>query len=143
MFSEVMIRAVGIPVIRDGNLLALGNVTLEVAKECSGIRTAISLVVLGLAFGYADDARRWTRLLIAGLTIPVVIVANGMRVTATAVSAHYYGPAAATGFLHDLYGWLAFAAAFAILIMLHRLLLWAVPAPALTPTTPANAYIPS
>jgi exosortase len=144
MFSEAMIRASSIPVVRDGNLLALGNVTLEVARECSGVRTAISLVVLGLAFGYAADARRWPRLFVVALTIPVVVLTNSMRVTATAVSAHYYGRDAATGFLHDLYGWLAFAAAFAILIMLHRFLLWAVPAPpTLTPAASTNAYIPS
>ena len=141
MFSETLIRAAGIAVIRDGNLLALGNVTLEVARECSGVRTAISLIVLGLAFGYAADARRWPRLFVVVLTIPVVIVTNSMRVTATAVSAHYYGRGAATGFLHDLYGWLAFAAAFAILILLHRLVLRA--APALTPPASTNAYIPS
>ena len=136
LFSETMIRTAGIPVFRDGNLLALGNVTLEVAEECSGVRTAISLVVLGLVFGYAPDARRWPRLFVVAMTIPVVICTNSMRVAATAVSAHYYGRDAATGFLHDLYGWLAFAAAFAILMLLHRLLLWASPAP---PTlTPAS-----
>ena len=143
LFSETIIRTAGIPVFRDGNLLALGNVTLEVAEECSGVRTAISLVVLGLVFGYAADARLWPRLFVVAMTIPVVILTNSLRVAATAISAHYYGRGAATGFLHDLYGWLAFAAAFAILMLLHRLLLWASPAPpTLTPASP-NAYIPS
>jgi exosortase len=143
IFSESMIRAVGIPVLRDGNLLALGNVTLEVAKECSGIRTTISLVVLGLAFGYSADARRWPRLLVLGLTVPVVILTNGLRVAATAVSAHHYGREAATGFLHDLYGWLAFAAAFATLMLIDRLLIRAAGSRRSTPGTSANAYIQS
>ena len=143
LFSETMIRTAGIPVFRDGNLLALGNVTLEVAEECSGVRTAISLVVLGLVFGYAADARRWPRLFVVAMTIPVVILTNSLRVAATAISAHYYGRDAATGLLHDLYGWLAFAAAFAILILLHRLLIRAVPGPTLTPAASTNAYIPS
>src|SRR5688500_1611667 len=143
VLSEAMIRAVGIPVFRDGNLLALGNVTLEVAKECSGIRTTISLVVLGLAFGYSADARRWPRVLVLALTVPVVILTNGMRVAATAVSAHFYGREAATGFLHDLYGWLAFAAAFATLVLIHRLLVRAAETRRPTPGTSANAYIHS
>jgi exosortase len=141
--SEAMIRAVGVPVLRDGNLLALGNVTLEVAKECSGIRTTISLVVLALAFGYSADPRRWPRLLVLALTVPVVILTNGMRVAATAVSAHFYGREAATGFLHDLYGWLAFAAAFATLVLIHRLLVRAAETRRPTPGTSANAYIHS
>ena len=140
VFSEAMILAAGIPVLRDGNLLALQNVTLEVAKECSGIRTTISLVVLGLAFGYSADVRRWPRLLVVALTVPVVVLTNSMRVTATAVSAHYYGRDAATGFLHDLYGWLAFAAAFATLMVIHRLLVRAAETRRPTRGTTANAY---
>ena len=140
VFSEALIRTAGIPVFRDGNLLALGNVTLEVAKECSGIRTTISLVVLGLAFGYSADPRRWARLFVLALTVPVVILTNGMRVAATALSAHYYGRETATGFLHDLYGWLAFAAAFATLFLIHHLLVRAAGTSHPTSGTSANAY---
>ncbi|HVG71757.1 MAG TPA: exosortase/archaeosortase family protein [Vicinamibacterales bacterium] len=138
--SETLIHAVGIPVFRDGNLLALGNVTLEVAKECSGIRTTISLVVLGLAFGYSADARRWPRVLVLALTVPVVILTNAIRVAATATSAHYYGRETATGFLHDLFGWLAFAAAFATLFLIHHLLVRAAGTSHPTSGTSANAY---
>ena len=143
IFSGALIRAVDIPVIRDGNLLALGNVTLEVAKECSGMRSAISLATLGLVFGYVPDSRPWLRVLVALLTLPVVVIANGGRVAATAIAAHYYGPAAATGFFHDLCGWLAFAAAFAIMLVLNRFLIWVAPTRNVTPPTSANAYIPS
>ena len=143
IFSEALIRAADIPVIRDGNLLALGNVTLEVARECSGMRSAISLATLGLVFGYVPDSRPWLRVLVALLTLPVVVIANGGRVAATGIAAHYYGPGAATGFFHDLCGWLAFAAAFAIMLVLNRFLIWAAPTRNVTPSTSANAYIPS
>ena len=143
IFSERLVRGVDIPVIRDGNLLALGNVTLEVAKECSGMRSVISLATLGLVFGYVPDSRPWLKVLVALLTIPVVVIANGGRVAATAIAAHYYGPGAATGFFHDLCGWLAFAAAFGIMLLLNRFLIWAAPTRNVTPPTSANAYIPS
>jgi exosortase len=118
--SEALIRAANIPVTRDGNLLDLGNIVLEVARECSGIRSTIALVTIGLVFGYVPESRTWQRLLVAALTIPVVIVTNSIRVAATAVSTHYYGPAAATGFVHDFYGWLAFGLAFGSMFMIHR-----------------------
>ena len=121
--SEALIRAANIPVTRDGNLLDLGNIVLEVARECSGIRSTIALVTIGLVFGYVPESRTWQRLLVAALTIPVVIVTNSIRVAATAVSTHYYGPGAATGFVHDLYGWLAFGLAFGTLFMIHRFVL--------------------
>jgi len=129
MLSEVFIRGAGIPVVREGNLLTLSNIVLEVARECSGVRTTIALVTIGLVFGYVPESRIWPRLLVVALTIPVVIVTNSLRVAATAVSTHYYGPAVARGFVHDLYGWIAFAAAFAILFLLHRFLFRPVPAP--------------
>ena len=143
MLSEVLIRAADIPVLRSDNLLMLGNVTLEVARECSGIRTAISLVTLGLVFGYVPDSRSSLRVLVASLTIPVVILTNSARVAGTAIGTHYYGPAAATGVLHDLAGWFAFAAAFAIMLLLHRLLVLAVAERTLTPPPPANVHIQS
>lgn len=143
VLSEMLIRAVHVPVVRDRNFLALGNVTLEVARECSGIRTSISLLTLGLVFGYAADSRRWPRLMVVALTVPVVVLANSLRVAATAVSTHYYGATAATGFLHDLYGWLAFAAAFAILMGIHRLLIRAAPARPNVSAPSPNAFIRS
>jgi exosortase len=124
--AEALIRFVGVPVFREGNFLALRNVTLEVAEECSGIRSLISLLTLGVVFGYVRDARGWMRVLLALLTIPVVVMWNGIRVAVTGVAAHNYGRGAAEGFVHDLCGWLAFAAAFATMFLLHRLLMLAV-----------------
>ena len=128
VLSEVFIRAAGVPIVREGNLLTWSNIVLEVARECSGIRSTIALVTIGLVFGYVPESRSWSRFAVAALTVPVVIVTNSIRVAATAISTHYYGPAAARGFVHDLYGWLAFAAAFAIMLLLHRLLFRAAPA---------------
>ena len=143
VLSEAFIRAADIPVIRDGNLLMLGNVTLEVARECSGIRTAISLVTLGLVFGYTADSRVALRLIVVALTIPVVVVVNSARVAGTALGTHYYGPAAAQGFFHDVAGWLAFAAAFGIMLLIHRLLVASVSDRAVASPPPANAPLQS
>jgi exosortase len=120
--AESLIRALDIPVVREGNLLALGNITLEVAHECSGFRSLISLLMLGLIFGYGADSRGWPRFITVLLTIPVVVGWNGVRVAVTAVATHHYGRGAAEGFFHDLAGWLAFAAAFATMFVFHHLL---------------------
>lgn len=127
VLSELFIKAAGIPVVREANLLTLSNIVLEVARECSGIRSTIALVTIGLVFGYVPESRSWSRLLVAAMTVPVVIVTNSIRVAATAVSTHYYGPEAARGFVHDLYGWLAFGLAFATMLLIQRLLVRAAP----------------
>jgi len=86
----------------------------------------------------ASDARHRVRILrrvpdlarfaLALATIPVAIVANGIRVSGTGLAAHIYGLEAAEGFFHSFSGWLLFLVAFAMLFVLHRLILLVAPA---------------
>ena len=74
--GESAISAANIPVLREGNVLVLANTSLEVAEACSGIRSLVSLITLGLVFGYFADPRGWVRALIVASTIPVAIISN-------------------------------------------------------------------
>jgi exosortase len=127
--GELAITAANVPVLREGNLLILPNTTLEVAEACSGIRSLVSLLTLGIVFGYFADVRPWVRTIIALSTIPVAILSNGMRVAGTGIAAHKFGPAAADGFFHEFSGWLLFIVAFLMMFALQRLLLRAIPPP--------------
>jgi exosortase len=129
-FGEVVVRLFDIPVLREGNVITLANTQLEVAEACSGIRSLISLLTLGIVYGYFMDKRSWVRVLVAAATIPVAIVANGLRVAGTGVAAHYYGPDAAQGFFHTFSGWIVFLAAFVMLFVVQRLVHLATPATA-------------
>jgi exosortase len=126
-FGESALVLAGIPVLREGNVIHLSNTSLEVAEACSGIRSLISLLTLGIVYGYFVDSRGWVRWAIATATIPVAIITNGLRVAGTGVGAHYFGPAVAEGFFHEFSGWLIFISAFVILLGLHRILLWLSP----------------
>jgi exosortase len=122
------IQACAVPVLREGNVIVLANTNLEVAEACSGIRSLISLLTLGILYGYFADPRPWMRATIALLTVPIAIAANALRVAGTGVLAHYYGPDAAHGFFHTFSGWLVFVVAFLMLFGLSRGLvrLWPV-----------------
>ena len=113
--GEAGISAFGIPVLREGNVIVLANTSLEVAEACSGIRSLISLLTLGIVLGYFTDPRTWMRTTIALLTVPIAVVANGLRVAGTGIAAHFYGDQAAQGFLHEFSGWLVFVVAFGLL----------------------------
>ena len=126
-FGELALSTVGVPVLREGNVMVLANISLEVAEACSGIRSLVSLLTLGIVYGYFADQRTGTRTLIALMTIPIAIVTNGLRVAGTGILAHFYGAAAATGFFHEFSGWLVFVVAFALLFVFVRLLLLVVP----------------
>ncbi len=113
--GEFALSALQIPVLREGNVIILANTSLEVAEACSGIRSLVSLLTLAIVYGYFTEPRPWARVTLALASIPVAIVVNGFRVAGTGVAAHYYGPAAAQGFLHEFTGLFMFAAAFALL----------------------------
>ncbi len=138
-FGEATLGAVDIPVLREGNVLILANTTLEVAEACSGIRSLISLLTLGIVFGYFADSRVWVRTLIALSSVPVAIVANGARVAGTGIAASYIGPAAAEGFFHEFSGWIVFVASFVMMFLVHRAVLLVAPRPRAEPRAPAPA----
>jgi exosortase len=125
--GEATLRAVDVPVLREGNVLILANTSLEVAEACSGIRSLVSLITLAIVFGYFTDSRAWVRAVIVLAAIPVAVFTNGARVSGTGIAAHYIGPATAQGFFHEFSGWLMFVLAFALLIGIQRLIGCLVP----------------
>jgi exosortase A len=125
--GESALSAWGIPVLREGNVIVLANASLEVAEACSGIRSLISLLTLGIVYGYFTDPRTAARVAVALAAVPVAIVTNGVRVAGTGIAAHYFGEEVATGFFHTFSGWLVFIASFAMLFGVMRALLWTFP----------------
>ena len=125
--GEAALSALQIPVLREGNVIILPNTTLEVAEACSGIRSLVSLLTLAIVYGYFTETRAWARVTLALASIPVAIMVNGFRVAGTGIAAHYLGPAAAQGFLHEFAGLFMFAAAFALLFALRYLMTFVKP----------------
>jgi len=125
--GETVLQALSIPVLREGNVMILANTSLEVAEACSGIRSLISLLTLGIVYGYFIDPRTSVRVALAAATVPIAIFTNGLRVAGTGVAAHYYGAAAADGFFHTFSGWFVFIAAFALLFALAKIIVMLAP----------------
>jgi exosortase len=121
-FGEIVLSTVGIPVLREGNIIQIANTSLEVVEACSGVRSLISLLTLGILYGYFMDPRISVRVIMAFATAPIAILANGMRVAITGIAANYYGPAVTQGFLHTFSGWVIFLMAFLMLFVLQRLI---------------------
>ncbi len=114
--ASFCLSTVGIPVLREGNVIVLAQTTLEVAEACSGIRSLQALLALGAVYGYMTQtqaSKRWA-LLVA--SIPIAIAANVFRVTGTGLLAHFVGLKAAEGFYHTFAGWLVFVVAMVLLL---------------------------
>lgn len=138
--GEAALTLAGVPVLREGNVLELATTKLEVAQACSGIRSLISLLTLGILLGKLSEQRLPMRILLAVLTVPVAIAANAARVAGTGFAANWIGPEAAEGFFHTFSGWLVFVVAFALLLGVQRLLIRFSEGPlALRPSAPIGA----
>jgi exosortase len=120
--AETVITNIGIPVIREGNILELAEQKLNVVEACSGIRSLLTLTFLSLVYGYFAETRIWIRVTLFFATIPIAIIANAGRVTLTGIIADFK-PELAEGLFHEAQGWVIFMVAFAILALFHQLLL--------------------
>lgn len=117
--AEWTLNLIDIPVLRDGNILELGNLKLSVVEACSGIRSLLSLTFLSLVYAFFFDEKPWMRWILLALTIPIAIAANAGRVTITGILANYK-PELAEGFSHEVEGWLIFIVALVLLFLVHR-----------------------
>lgn len=106
----------GVPVLREGNVILLPGTRLEVAEACSGIRSLQALLALGCLYAYFFESVWWKRGLLVLLAVPIAIVANAFRVAGTGLLAQAWGTEAAEGFYHGFSGWLVFVAAWLLLV---------------------------
>jgi exosortase len=116
------LELVGVPVLREGNVLVLPNYSLEVVEACSGIRSLMSLIALAVAYGYFAEKRQWARITLVVLMLPIAVASNSMRVMGAGVLTYWFGPQAAEGFFHLFQGWLIFVSAVACMLLVHWLL---------------------
>jgi exosortase len=118
--AEVILGWLGIPVLRDGNVLELASQKLNVVEACSGIRSLLSLSFLSLTYAYFFDRKVWMRWVLLIATIPIAIAANAIRVTLTGVLSEIRTDLA-QGFFHTLEGWVLFLVALSLLVAFHQL----------------------
>lgn len=115
-----VIQACGIPALREGNLIELAYLKLEVVEACSGIRSLLSLTTLAAVYAYFFERRWWRRLALLLAVPPIAVLTNAARVAGTGILAHYRGTAVAEGFLHSFSGVLIFAVAGLLLFALAQ-----------------------
>ncbi len=109
------------PIMREGNVLIMPGMRLEVVEACSGIRSLMSLLALAAGYGYLAEKSVPVRWFLFLAMVPLAIVSNGTRVMITALMTNYIGPQAAEGFMHEFSGWVIFVVATALFLALHSL----------------------
>lgn len=116
-FSVMTLKLMGVVVWREGNIIMFPQTVLEVADACSGLRSLMSLLALGVALAVFSQEKMSRRVLLVLLTIPIAILTNMIRVIGTGFLAQYYGAAAAEGFFHEFAGMGVFVLAMVLLFV--------------------------
>lgn len=116
------LQMVGLPLLREGNIIHLPSTQLFVAEACSGLRSLMALGTLGVVFAYFFRKKWIERIIIVASTIPIAVIVNSFRVALTAWLTLKWGQAAADGWIHQTEGFFTFGVAFGLLLLESRLL---------------------
>lgn len=102
--SGHLLNLAGIATYREGNMLHLADLSLEVGEACSGIRQLTAVVALAAAMGFLSGRERWFRGTLLVVSVPIAVASNCLRIMLTGVLAQTLGRKWAEGFFHEAEG---------------------------------------
>ncbi len=109
------LQLIGVTAFRDGNVIDLGPIQLQVVEACSGLRYLFPLTSLALLCAYLLQDRLWKRIVLFLSSIPLSVLLNGFRIGIIGLLVDVYGQGAAEGFLHFFEGWVFFVVSLLLL----------------------------
>jgi exosortase C (VPDSG-CTERM-specific) len=122
--ANFLFTITGTPVLRDQNIFQLPGISIEVAKECSGIRSSYVLFITSLLASYLFLRSPWRRFILVAAIIPLGLIRNGLRILTIALLCVHFGPQMIHSVIHRRGGPVFFVASliplFALLWWLHR-----------------------
>jgi len=119
MLGTAILNVLGLHAERLGAMITLPNIEVMVGAPCSGFRLLISLFAFSVLFAYVKEGPWWGKAVLIGLTLPLSVLLNGIRVTMIAIVGEYMGSEAMHSF-HDYSGYLMLVLAFVLLSLLAR-----------------------
>ena len=118
-----LLSVTGITVFRQGNVISLPTMTLDVVEACSGLRSLLSMVTVSVFYGYIFEKGIVRRLLLIACAVPIAVFANALRIL-TGLIGNFLNANWAEGFYHTSSGVLVFLFCFLALVALRRLFDW-------------------
>jgi exosortase len=117
--AELFFNLSGAPVLRDGFFFRLPKMSIEVAQECSGIRSSLALLILALLVAHFSFRPFWKKLLFVAAGLCMMLLKNGIRIATLTLLANYVNPAFLTGSLHHQGGIVFFLIGLALLLPVY------------------------
>jgi len=120
--SEVILRLVGVPLFREGNVIEVSGMSFAIVEACSGIRSLISMTTLSVLISYFTLSRWWSFCILFLISIPIALFINLIRVVAMVLVYHYFKIDITTGTVHTVSGLVIFIIGLVLLFLVQRVL---------------------
>jgi exosortase len=104
--ATFLMQAIGLPALSEGNVIVLNEARLNVVEACSGLRMLMVFVALSAAMALVTRRPLLDKVILLVSAIPIAIVSNILRITATGILHETTNSETANVFFHDLGGWL-------------------------------------
>jgi exosortase len=112
----------GVPVTQDGIMLSIPGLDIEVAHECSSIRSSLMLIVTTMVLAHLFLHSWWRKALLIAAAIPLSVVKNGLRIFVIAELGTRVDPGYLDGRLHHQGGIVFFGTSLVAVIVLVSIL---------------------
>lgn len=116
--ASLFFALTGTPVLRTGQIFQLPGITIEVAQECSGIRSSWILLITSLVAAHLFLTRRWSKLVLISAVIPLGILRNGFRIMVIGLLCVHVDPSMIHSVIHRRGGPIFFALSLIPLLLL-------------------------
>jgi exosortase len=99
-FTNLLFMASGVPFVRDGFVFHLPNVSVEVAKQCSGIRSGMAIFIVATLAGYMFLKTYWKMIFLVICAVLIAMFKNGIRILTLSLLGNYVDPQILASSLH-------------------------------------------
>ena len=137
--SSAVLPLLGVPVLREGNVIHLPFITLEVAEACSGIRSLIAIIMLTAIYAHVFEKQLWKKVVLLVFSVAFAVIANAGRIFTIILIARMGYPDLAGGIYHEYSGFISFPIALGAMYLFHKLLNLRSTRSAVAASAPATA----
>jgi exosortase len=120
--ATTLAQLAGIPAAHSGGEIALPNTTIVVGAPCSGLRSLVTMVTVGVGWVYLVEGKLAAKSLMLAAVIPLVMISNVLRIAILLAVAVLFGEEPALTYYHDWSSPILFLMALALLLVLGKIL---------------------
>lgn len=115
--STFLLQTFGQPALRDGNLILLHDLKIGVVDACSGLKMMMTFAAFSVGAVLLMSRTRFEKLMVILGIVPIAIIANVLRITATSFAYLAFTDKATLEFCHDFFGWMMMPIGLALLAL--------------------------